>query len=83
MATGNQKDEIVNRIRKILASFLKIKEDDIRGSSHLADDLGIDSVDFWEVVAKVEKQAEVFKSGTGHVRNTAQKSQRKLLKFIT
>lgn len=49
----------VERVRKVLSGFLKIKIDEVQLDSHLINDLGIDSVDFWEVIAKMEKEFEI------------------------
>jgi len=50
------KKELHNAVLEILAKVLKIGKDQIELESHLQDDLGIDSVDFWDVIAGVDKK---------------------------
>ena len=52
-------EEIFQKIRQILAEKLKMKEEQISKDSHLVDDIGVDSVDFWEIIAKVEQEFEI------------------------
>ena len=52
-------DPLLERVRKVLSGFLKMKIDEIQADSHLINDLGIDSVDFWEVIAKMEKEFSI------------------------
>jgi len=47
------------RVKKILAQFLKMSEDEIKKDSELRNDLGVDSVDFWEIIAKMEKEFKI------------------------
>lgn len=49
-------EEIFKKFRQILASKLKMKESEINKDSRLMDDIGVDSVDFWEIIAKVEQE---------------------------
>jgi len=51
--------EIFSKVRKILAKFLKIDENEIREDSKVRDDLGVDSVDFWEIIARMEKEFKI------------------------
>ena len=51
--------EIFVKFRKLLADKLRLKEDAIKKDSHFVDDIGIDSVDFWEVIAKVEQEFRI------------------------
>jgi len=45
--------------RTILAKVLKIEKDEIALESKLLDDLGIDSVDFWDVIASFDKKYKI------------------------
>ena len=49
-------DEIFARVKKMLARMMKLKEGAITLESHLRDDLGVDSVDIWEIIAKTEEE---------------------------
>lgn len=49
-------EEIFQKFRQILARKLKMKENEINKDSRLMDDIGVDSVDFWEIIAKVEQE---------------------------
>lgn len=48
--------EILDGITEILSRILKIKSDEITLESKLQDELGIDSVDFWDIMASLEKK---------------------------
>jgi len=50
------KMELYEDAREILARVLKISAKQIQAESTLQDDLGIDSVDFWDVVASFDKK---------------------------
>lgn len=50
---------LLEEIRLILSKVLKIKIEDINMDSSLQDDLGIDSVDFWDIVAGFDKKYRV------------------------
>ena len=52
-------EEIFQKVRQFLAKKLKLKEEQIEKDSSLVDDVGVDSVDFWEIVAKVEQEFEI------------------------
>ena len=43
-------------MRPILAQKLKIQENKIKKHWRLTDDIGIDSVDFWEIISKMEQE---------------------------
>ena len=49
-------DDIFKRVRKILSRMMKLKESAITLESHLRDDLGVDSVDIWEIITKMEEE---------------------------
>lgn len=59
MPAENREEDIFIRLRKILARKFKINEAIITRDSFLIDDLGVDSIDFWEVVAKVEEEFDI------------------------
>lgn len=59
MPAENREEDIFIRLRKILALKFKINEAMITRDSFLIDDLGVDSIDFWEVVAKVEEEFDI------------------------
>lgn len=46
-------------IRAILSKVLKMEKDEITSRSKLLDDLGIDSVDFWDVIASIDKKYKI------------------------
>ncbi len=56
MAKKVTTEEIFQKFRQILAKKLKMKENEINKDSRLMDDIGVDSVDFWEIIAKVEQE---------------------------
>lgn len=56
MANMVTAEEIFQKFRQILAKKLKMKENEINKDSRLMDDIGVDSVDFWEIIAKVEQE---------------------------
>lgn len=56
MVSNAANEEIFRRFRQILAKKLKMKESQISKESRLTDDIGVDSVDFWEIIAKVEQE---------------------------
>jgi len=49
-------DETYLRVRKVLSSMLKIKEDEIKLDSNLRDQLGVDSVDIMDIIVRMEKE---------------------------
>ncbi|OGW84473.1 MAG: hypothetical protein A3C35_03005 [Omnitrophica bacterium RIFCSPHIGHO2_02_FULL_46_11] len=49
-------DDIFNRVRKILSKMVKLKESAVTLESHLRDDLGVDSVDILDIIAKMEEE---------------------------
>lgn len=52
-------DKLFEEARVILAKILKLDPGEILPSSSLQDDLSIDSVDFWDVVASFDKKYKV------------------------
>ena len=52
-------DDIFSHVRKILARMVKLKESSVTIESHLRDDLGVDSVDIWDIVAKMEEEFSI------------------------
>jgi acyl carrier protein len=51
--------DLFDAARVILAKVLKIEKDEITLQSKLLDDLGIDSVDFWDVIASFDKKYRI------------------------
>ncbi len=49
-------DNIEERVIKIIADQLGIKEDEITGASSFIDDLGADSLDTVELIMKLEEE---------------------------
>jgi acyl carrier protein len=50
--------DVYESVRDILSNLLKINKDKIQSSTTLSE-LGVDSVDFWEIVAKLEKKFKI------------------------
>lgn len=50
MVANFQKDEVYDRVTSIFSDMLKINKDRIKQDSKLGEDLGIDSVDFFDIV---------------------------------
>lgn len=48
--------DIFNRVRKILSRMVKLKESAVTLEAQLRDDLGVDSVDIWEIMTKMEEE---------------------------
>lgn len=48
-----------SRVCRVLSNFLKIPGTEIKPHSRLVDELGVDSVDFWEIVAKMEREFQI------------------------
>lgn len=53
------KPNLFDDARAILAKVLKMEKDEITLQSKLLDDLGIDSVDFWDVIASFDKKYKI------------------------
>ncbi len=51
-------DNIVERVKKIVAEQLGVNEPDIKNESSLVDDLGADSLDTVELVMALEEEFE-------------------------
>ena len=49
-------DETFHRVRKLLISMVKMKEESIKETSNLQTDLGIDSLDVVEIVSRMEEE---------------------------
>ncbi len=52
-------EDIYKRVRKILARMVKLKESAVTLGSHLRDDLGVDSVDIWDIMTKMEEEFDI------------------------
>jgi len=77
------KDAIFKRVRKMLSRMMKLKEPTISLESHLRDDLGVDSVDIWEIITKMEEEfgievEEGDARGVGTVQDVVDYVERKM-----
>jgi acyl carrier protein len=63
------REEIQNRIAKVITAQLQISEDSIQPDSHFVDDLGADSLDLTELVVAFEDEfnLEIPDSDFNHV----------------
>lgn len=52
-------DELANRIRAIVSDQLGVASDEIQANSHIADDLGADSLDVVELVMQLEDEFDI------------------------
>jgi len=53
------KDEMIRRIKLLIAENLGVKDDEIRLESSFIDDLGADSLDIVELVMAIEKEFDI------------------------
>jgi len=53
------RQEIFEKVKKILIEKLSVNEDDIKEDSSLVDDLGVDSLDLVELLMKFEEEFKV------------------------
>ncbi len=53
------KDEIFNKVRETLEDALGVDEDEVSPEATLAGDLGADSIDFLDIVFRLEKNFDV------------------------
>ena len=51
--------ELAEEVRALLAQILKIKTSEIKEESGLQNDLGLDSVDFWDAMAGFRKKFKI------------------------
>ncbi|NMC21777.1 MAG: acyl carrier protein, partial [Thermogutta sp.] len=49
------KEEIFEKVREVLVDALAVEEDEVRPDSTLVGDLGAESIDFLDIVFKLEK----------------------------
>lgn len=49
----------LNRVKKIMADHLEISEDEIKLESNFQDDLGVDSLDIFEIVMEIEDEFDL------------------------
>ncbi|WP_258111416.1 acyl carrier protein [Alicyclobacillus sp. SP_1] len=63
------REEIQNRIAKVITAQLQMSEDSIQPDSHFVDDLGADSLDLTELVVAFEDEfnLEIPDSDFNHV----------------
>ncbi|MBL8875918.1 MAG: acyl carrier protein [Phycisphaerae bacterium] len=50
------RDEIFTKVRDVLVDALAVDEDDVKPQSRLTTDLGAESIDFLDIVFKLEQQ---------------------------
>ncbi len=50
------RSEIENKVNEFLIDEFEIKEELLEGNAHLIDDLGIESLDFVDIVVIIEKE---------------------------
>lgn len=60
------RDEIFGKVRDVLVDALAVDEDEVTGSATLSGDLGAESIDFLDIVFKLE-QAFGFKIAQGEL----------------
>lgn len=60
------RDEIFSKVREVLVDALAVDEDDVTPDASLTRDLGAESIDFLDIVFKLE-QAFAFKIGQGEL----------------
>lgn len=53
------RDELIQEVATLLAQILKIKTSDVKEESNLQNDLGLDSVDFWDAMASFRKKFKI------------------------
>jgi acyl carrier protein len=56
MNTTMQKAEIIERVNEFLIDEFEIEESALEPGAHLIDDLGIESLDFVDIVVTIEKE---------------------------
>lgn len=56
---GIDTEDMPERIKKVLSRLMKVKEATVALESNLRDDLGVDSVDIWEICSKMEEEFEI------------------------
>jgi acyl carrier protein len=56
MATQMTKEEILARVREILAESFELEPDAIRPDAHLIDDLDLDSIDAIDLAVSLEEE---------------------------
>ena len=53
------RDELIQEVATLLAQILKIKTSEVKEESNLQNDLGLDSVDFWDAMASFRKKFKI------------------------
>jgi len=59
MTTTMNRDEILSKIKKVVASQLSIGEDEVKEASSFTTDLGADSLDTVELVMALEEKFDI------------------------
>jgi acyl carrier protein len=49
------KEQVFEQVREVLVDALRVDEEDVRGSATLMGDLGAESIDFLDIVFRLEK----------------------------
>ncbi|KEH99355.1 acyl carrier protein [Clostridium novyi A str. 4552] len=49
----------LDRVKKVMADHLEISEDEIKLESDFQDDLGVDSLDIFEIVMEIEDEFDL------------------------
>ena len=52
-------EDMLERIKKILSRMMKVKEAKVALESNLRDDLGVDSVDIWDISSRMEEEFKI------------------------
>ena len=55
----NEKQEIIKNVRSIIAQALKVSESEVTPDSSLIRDLGAESIDFLDIVFRLEKTFKI------------------------
>ena len=55
----NEKQEIIKNVRSIIAQALKVSESEVTLESSLIKDLGAESIDFLDIVFRLEKAFKI------------------------
>ena len=53
------RDELIQEVATLLAQILKIETSEVKEESNLQNDLGLDSVDFWDAMASFRKKFKI------------------------
>lgn len=51
--------DVVTRVKRIVGSKVGLNENEVNDEAHLHDDLGLDSLDFVEIIMEIEREFEI------------------------